>query len=361
MSPDGPAKGNDLNFIYKANTTNIHTQTPIFKLHGDNAGATLGGDFNIDSLSSSGNTVLDVQGTEGQLFSVTNSLTGDLFSVADVSGIPILNVNSNGDVDVDGELNIKNAATRFISLNYEDSVNSIISHSGTNYGLETLHVRGDQIKFYTDYDASSPKGNLTLTLDTSHNATFQGTLTLSGKSSATQYIKQESHGDLYVQTTHGYFKAGPGNSSYCHVTTDRGRFYMNKRLVVDDGIFASYDEDLKLYRADNASHSMTLSTTAATFTHDVVAYSDEKLKENIKTLDGSKVYDMRGVSFNRIDTGLLSSGVIAQEMQKIAPELVSENNGTLGVSYGNITGYLIEAIKELKQEIEQLKKQINNG
>ena len=70
---------------------------------------------------------------------------------------------------------------------------------------------------------------------------------------------------------------------------------------------------------------------------------------------------MRGVSFNRIDTGLLSSGVIAQEMQKIAPELVSENNGTLGVSYGNITGYLIEAIKELKQEIEQLKKQINNG
>ena len=121
-------------------------------------------------------TVLDVQGTEGQLFSITDSLTGDLFSVSDVSGIPIFNVNSSGDVDVDGELNIKNAATRFISLNYEDSVNSIISHSGTNYGLETLHVRGDQIKFYTDYDASSPKGDLTLTLDTSHNATFTGNI-----------------------------------------------------------------------------------------------------------------------------------------------------------------------------------------
>ena len=93
-------------------------------------------------------------------------------------------------------------------------------------------------------------------------------------------------------------------------------------------------------------------------TGDVVAYSDIKLKENIKTLDGSKVLKMRGVSFDRIDTGVSSSGVIAQEMQEVAPELVSEHDGTLGVSYGNITGYLIEAIKDLKAEIEELKKQI---
>ena len=62
-----------------------------------------------------------------------------------------------------------------------------------------------------------------------------------------------------------------------------------------------------------------------------------------------------------MDTGSPSSGVIAQEMQEVAPELVSETNGTLGVSYGNITGYLIEAIKDLKQEVEELKKQIKNG
>jgi hypothetical protein len=96
---------------------------------------------------------------------------------------------------------------------------------------------------------------------------------------------------------------------------------------------------------------------AGTFTAvgDVVAYSDKKLKKNIKTLDGSKVYEMRGVSFDRIDTNKASSGVIAQEIQEIAPELISESNGTLGVAYGNISGYLIEAIKELKAEIEGLK------
>ena len=67
---------------------------------------------------------------------------------------------------------------------------------------------------------------------------------------------------------------------------------------------------------------------------------------------------MRGVSFTRKDTGKDGSGVIAQEIQKVAPELINKDevNDTLGVAYGNLTGYLIEAIKDLKAEIEELKK-----
>ena len=102
-------------------------------------------------------------------------------------------------------------------------------------------------------------------------------------------------------------------------------------------------------------------TGTFTASADVVAYSDKKLKDNIETLDGSKVFDMRGVSFNRNDQdGKLSSGVIAQELEQIAPELIHEaEDGTKGVAYGNTVGYLIEAIKLLKAEIEELK-DINN-
>ena len=98
-------------------------------------------------------------------------------------------------------------------------------------------------------------------------------------------------------------------------------------------------------------------TGTFTATADVVAFSDKKLKDNIQTLDGSKVFDMRGVSFNRNDQdGKLSSGVIAQELEMIAPELIHESeDGTKGVAYGNTVGYLIEAIKLLKAEIEELK------
>ena len=112
----------------------------------------------------------------------------------------------------------------------------------------------------------------------------------------------------------------------------------------------------------NTNPSQKLHVTGSILaSSDVVAFSDKKLKENIKTLDGSKVYNMRGVSFTRKDTGKDSSGVIAQEIQKIAPELVTDNDGTLSVAYGNLTGYLIEAVKELKTEVEQLKQQIKNG
>jgi hypothetical protein len=95
----------------------------------------------------------------------------------------------------------------------------------------------------------------------------------------------------------------------------------------------------------------------------VTELSDERLKENIATVDGTKVYDMRGVSYTK--QGTPGVGVIAQELQVIAPELVTEvtsrNQGTqedetyLGVAYGSLVGYLIEAIKDLKAEVEELK------
>lgn len=88
-------------------------------------------------------------------------------------------------------------------------------------------------------------------------------------------------------------------------------------------------------------------------TGNITAYSDERLKSDVETLDGSKVYEMRGVSFTK--DGEASSGVIAQELQKVAPELVNDSGEYLSVAYGNLVGYLIEAVKELKAEIEELK------
>jgi len=102
-------------------------------------------------------------------------------------------------------------------------------------------------------------------------------------------------------------------------------------------------------------------TGSITASGDVIAYSDKKLKTNIKTLDGTKVLKMRGVSFDRIDNDAKSSGVIAQELQEVAPELITEceSDGTLGVSYGNLTGYLIEAIKNQQKQINELTKIID--
>jgi len=126
----------------------------------------------------------------------------------------------------------------------------------------------------------------------------------------------------------------------------------------------------KLYHSGNSStYTMELISTTITTADltvsgnitasaDVVAYSDERLKSNIKTLDGSKVLKMRGVSFDK--DGKKGSGVIAQELEKVAPELVHNESEYKGVAYGNLTGYLIEAIKEQQKQIDDLKLQIKN-
>jgi hypothetical protein len=99
----------------------------------------------------------------------------------------------------------------------------------------------------------------------------------------------------------------------------------------------------------------------ATFSGTVTANSDEKLKKNVKTIENAleKTLNLRGVEFDRIETEEHQIGVIAQEVEKIIPEVVYENeNDIKSVAYGNIVGLLIEAIKEQQTEINELKENL---
>lgn len=93
---------------------------------------------------------------------------------------------------------------------------------------------------------------------------------------------------------------------------------------------------------------------------DVTAFSDRRLKTDIVPIADAvkKVQSISGVTYTRADTGRKGTGVIAQDVQAVLPEAVVDAGGTLSVAYGNMVGLLIEAIKELKAEIEDLKTQI---
>lgn len=87
----------------------------------------------------------------------------------------------------------------------------------------------------------------------------------------------------------------------------------------------------------------------------VTAYSDARLKSDVRTVDNAldMVARMRGVFFTK--DGAAGVGVIAQEMQEVLPQVVLEGDEFLSVAYGNIVGVLIEAIKELQEEVQALK------
>ena len=102
-----------------------------------------------------------------------------------------------------------------------------------------------------------------------------------------------------------------------------------------------------------------------TATQNVTAYSDIKLKDNIDIITQpiEKVKALRGVSYNRNDVpgNPRQVGVIAQEVEKVLPEVVSYNKetDTKSVAYGNMVGLLIEAIKEQQEQIDAQQEQIN--
>jgi hypothetical protein len=97
----------------------------------------------------------------------------------------------------------------------------------------------------------------------------------------------------------------------------------------------------------------------------VNASSDISLKDNITPIPNAidKVLQIRGVTFNRndIEDNPRQAGIIAQEVEKVLPEVVSEDkDGIKSVAYGNMVGLLIEAIKEQQEQINMLKEKLEN-
>jgi len=110
--------------------------------------------------------------------------------------------------------------------------------------------------------------------------------------------------------------------------------------------------------ANVSSTKLTYNPSTGTLTAiDLNATSDINLKENIHTVENAleTVSSLRGVSFDWKETGKSSYGVIAQELEEILPELVKQGE-VKSVNYNGIIGVLIEAVKELKKEVEELKK-----
>jgi len=92
-------------------------------------------------------------------------------------------------------------------------------------------------------------------------------------------------------------------------------------------------------------------------TGSITANSDIRLKSNITKIENAleKVGQISGYTYNTTYDDKRHGGVIAQEMQKVFPEIVNTgNDGLMGVEYGNISALLIEAIKEQNTKIKNL-------
>ena len=146
---------------------------------------------------------------------------------------------------------------------------------------------------------------------------------------------------------------------------------INGDNITDGSVDSSEIQDNTLTASDLAPNScgnseMIDSPTFSSVTASVsFLYSDINLKKDIQVIPNAldKILQLEGVSFEWKDeekNSGINLGLIAQDVEKIFPELVSTNETTelKSVQYGNLVAPLVEAIKEQQKQIEELKQEI---
>ena len=94
-----------------------------------------------------------------------------------------------------------------------------------------------------------------------------------------------------------------------------------------------------------------------TATGDINSYSDLNLKEDVEVITGviESLKQISGVNFTWKSSKEKSMGVIAQDVEKVFPDIVNtDEDGLKSVNYNGIIGALVEAVKELSARVEEL-------
>lgn len=114
----------------------------------------------------------------------------------------------------------------------------------------------------------------------------------------------------------------------------------------------------------NAFFSSNINVQSNVFAYGTIGnVSDIRIKENLSIISNpiNKIDKLNGYIYNRKDTGKLESGLVAQEVMKVLPEVVNMNNDLYNISYGNLSGLLVEGIKELNNRLKSIEELLKSS
>lgn len=258
----------------------------------------------------------------------TSALSGTYGSTDDAVKIDTITVDSNG--------HITNITT-----------GAVAGGGGTTPNDATITIAAGTSMTGGGAFTTNQSFNETITISHSDTSTLNGTYGSADDATKIDTITVDANGHITAITT-GPVGGGSGGIGTLQQVTDLGNTTTNS-IAVGTSSAPSYAIDV----------NGTIRATS-----DIIAFSDARVKENIVTIDSAldKVKRLRGVEYNKIDESVKSIGVIAQEVEKVLPQVVREDEeGMKSVAYGNMVGLLIEAIKEQQKQIDELKSLIDGG
>ena len=188
-------------------------------------------------------------------------------------------------------------------------------------------------------------GVLTATTVSATTASFSGNVSVGGTLTYEDVNNVDSIGIITARSGVHFGLAGVGGS-----ISAAGNATLAGIVTASSGVFNSI-----VVGSAVTANSSGIVVTGVTTATDFNSTSDERLKENITTVENAVEVNnqLRGVRFEWKRDGRPSYGVIAQELEQVLPELVSDTDPKT-VNYNGIIGVLIEAVKELSARVDEL-------
>ena len=350
--------------VVKVTTTDLTTKDRLITL---NKGGTLGGNTSGIEVESGGSIVATIGYTDSGGWNFGNR---NITTTGTVSGSLSLSADSVNDTHIDfgtgaNQVNTDDLPEGSSNLYYTDARADARATLRINAATTDNIDEGSTNLYYTDARVDARITNAGQTPVTGSDLDMNGNKVLFANVYPTT-------GDLpSASTYHGMFAHvhAEGKGYYAHagnwvkladfndVPTNNNQLTNGAGYVTTDTTYTA-GNGLSLSGANEFSMSGSY-TGSFTATGDITAYSDKRLKRNIETITNAvdTVSKLRGVNYEK--DGRNSTGVIAQEIEEVLPQVVhTDADGMKSVAYGNIVGILIEAIKEQQKEIEELKKKL---
>ena len=288
-------------------------------------------------------------------------------------GNQIITLNSL--LDLDGqELVLDADADTTITADTDDQIDikiagtDVARFKNSSSDFVIISAAQDKDIIFKGVDGGSTVTALTLDMSEAGNASFNGTVTANAGvvvdnitidgteiDLSSGDLTIDVAGDITLDANGQQIFFAKNGTTFGQTSTEATPANFTFECPISDGdiIFKGNDSGSEIT-------ALTLDMSdagAATFNNNVTAFSDERLKDNIETLEDSldKVEQLRGVTYTRDDRENI--GVIAQEVEKILPEIVKtadDEMGTKSVDYSRITAVLIEAVKELSAKVKEL-------
>ena len=184
----------------------------------------------------------------------------------ETAGVERLRVSASGLVTIAGDLQVNGITTTVnqTNLDVSDNIIGLNRGSSTNANDSGIIIErgstGDNAAILWDESADE-----FVLGTTTADASSTGNITVTPSPLLVDSVKIESGPTLTksgamlkVSTDHGYVAIGPSNTSFSHFTTDRDRYYFNKKLIIDEGIVSAYnDHDLILTTGSSPTTSST--------------------------------------------------------------------------------------------------------